>query len=400
MKARITPTSLTTIAAVSIGMAVGFSHFANTANAHGPVVAEGTSQNRYLSLMLEMENGIRTGNAYLQKQQHEKGYWKEETIPAYTSLAITAAMRDPNKAARETPEHMKKAYTWLLSNQKETGAIYGKGLATYNTATGIMALAASGDKAHVKPILNARAFLISQQANLGGNKLMEKYDGGIGYGGSHPHSDMSNTYLSIEALKLTENIAKDGENGEQPELDWESALKFINRCQNLDKTNDQPDISNDGSFVYFPGNSKAGKQTNPDGTETLRGYGSISYAGLLSLIYADVDKDDPRVASVLDWLNKNFSLKENPGLGQQGLYYYYHAMAKALTAANVDMIKTEDGKEIDWRKELATLIITTQREDGSWVNENSRWWENQPELVTCYAVLTLEQIHASIPKGK
>ncbi len=361
--------------------------------------AQTNPQAPYISLKLEMENAIRTGNGFMQKQQNEKGYWKEETIPAYTALSITAAMRDPNLADGATPEHIKKAYTWLLSNQKESGAIYGKGLATYNTATSIMALVASGDESHVQPILKARSFLISQQAHLGDNKLMNKYDGGIGYGGTHPHSDMSNTYLSIEALKLSEQVAKDGKNGEQPDLDWKSALTFINRCQNLEKTNDQPNTSNDGSFVYFPGNSKAGTQKNADGTETLRGYGSISYAGLLSLIYADVAKEDPRVSTVIEWLNANFSLKENPGLGQQGLYYYYHAMSKALTAAGIDKMKTKDGKEVDWRKELATIIITAQREDGSWVNENARWWENQPELVTCYAVLTLEQIHASMPQA-
>lgn len=381
-----------TLAAISIGTTL-------TALTAVTSHAQQNSQAPYLSLKLEMQNAIRTGNRYLQNQQNETGYWKEETIPAYTALAITAAMRDPNLDLKATPQHIKKAYTWLLSNQKKTGAIYGKGLATYNTATSIMALVASGDEAHVQPILNARSFLISQQADLVDNELMKKYHGGIGYGGTHPHSDMSNTYLSIEALKISEQIAKDGKNGEQPDLDWESALTFINRCQNLEKTNDQPNISNDGSFVYFPGNSKAGTQKNPDGTETLRGYGSISYAGLLSLIYAEVEKDDPRVATVIEWLNTNFSLKENPGLGQQGIYYYYHAMSKALTAANIATIKTKDGKEIDWRKELSTIIISAQREDGSWVNENARWWENQPELVTSYAVLTLEQIHASIPQA-
>ncbi len=91
-----------------------------------------------------------------------------------------------------------------------------------------------------------------------------EYDiGGIGYGGTHPHSDMSNTYLSIEAIKLSEQIAKDGKNGEQPDLDWESALTFLNRCQNLEASNDQPNVSNDGSFVYYPGNSKAGPESVP-----------------------------------------------------------------------------------------------------------------------------------------
>ncbi|MEZ7955745.1 MAG: terpene cyclase/mutase family protein [Rubritalea sp.] len=391
MKSIISSSILAIATVGSIGLLTQSNLFAQTPSASNP-------QAPYLSLQLEMENAIKTGNLYLKSVQDEKGFWKDENIPAYTALAIAAAMRDPNLAANETPEHIKPAYKWLLSMQKETGAIYGKGLATYNTATGIMALAASGDLAHKDAILKARAFLISQQADYSDNPAMNKYHGGIGYGGSHPHSDMSNTYLSIEAIKISEVYAKDTKVEKQPELDWESALQFITRTQNLEATNDQPGISNDGSLNYFPGDSKAGTIKNPDGTETLRGYGSMSYAGLLSMLYADLEKDDPRVAAVTDWLNSNFTVKENPGLGQQGLYYYFNVMAKALTAANIDTLTTEDGKKIDWRKELSQTILSAQREDGSWFNKNSRWWENQPELVTCYAVLTLEQIYASIPK--
>ena len=392
MKAIITSSILT----LTVGT-IAYTTLAQTkVAAQAPAVAN--PQAPYLSLQLEMENAIKTGNQYLKSVQNEKGFWKDDTIPAYTALAVTAAMRDPSLAATDTPAHIKPAYQWLLSMQKETGAIYGKGLATYNTATGIMALAASGDPKHLDAIRKARAFLISQQADYSNNKAMNKFHGGIGYGGSHPHSDMSNTYLSIEAIKIANELVKDTGVENQTELDWDSALQFISRCQNLQKTNDQPNTGNDGSLFYFPGDSKAGKQKNPDGTETLRGYGSISYAGLLSMIYADLGKDDPRVAAVTDWLNNNFTVKENPGLGQQGLYYYFNVMAKALTAANIDTLTTKDGRKINWRKELAQTLLSAQREDGSWVNKNSRWWENQPELVTCYAVLTLEQIHASIPK--
>ena len=98
---------------------------ANTKNAKAP----------YLSLRLEIENAIKTGNLYLKDSQNEAGYWKDDTVPSYTSLAITAAMRSPNLEAGKTPEHIKNAYKWLLSTQKEYGAIYVKGLATYNTST-------------------------------------------------------------------------------------------------------------------------------------------------------------------------------------------------------------------------------------------------------------------------
>lgn len=358
-------------------------------------IAEENPRTPYLSLQLEMEHAIIKGNDYLKKQQDPQGFWKNNEIPAYSALAITAAMRDPN--IKETPAHIQKAYQWLLSTQQENGGIYVKGLGTYNTATSLMALAASGDKTHTPAILKARRYLINLQHDDGvKGEPDQTYDGGIGYGGTYSHSDMSNTYLSIEALKLTQALARD--NGtDETELDWEAAIKFISRTQNLEATNDQPGIGNDGSFVYFPGNSKAGTEKQADGRETLRGYGSMSYAGLLSFIYADLDENDTRIQAVKAWLNEHYTLEENPGLGKQGHYYYYQVMAKALNAAGIDKLKTKDGVEHDWRKELGARLLSNQKPDGSWVNENSRWWENEPELVTSYAILTLQQIYHSIP---
>lgn len=353
----------------------------------------------YLSLKLEMEHAISKGNLYMKGAQDAKGFWKNEQIPAYTALACTAAMRDPSRG-EQTPAHIESAYNWITSAQKLDGGIYVKGLANYNTSTSLMALGASGNKAHIPAILKARRFLINLQQDWDNKGESDNpYDGGIGYGGTYPHSDMSNTYLSIQALKLTEVYARDTQK-QQPDLNWESAITFISRTQNLETTNDQPGIGNDGSFVYFPGNSKAGTETQPDGRETLRGYGSMSYAGLLSFIYADLDHDDIRVKAVKKWLADNYTLEENPGLGKQGLYYYYHVMAKALSAAGIDKLTTTDGVVHDWRRELGARILSAQREDGSWVNDNSRWWETEPELVTSYAILTLEQIYYSIPEAE
>ncbi|MGB0991088.1 MAG: prenyltransferase/squalene oxidase repeat-containing protein [Akkermansiaceae bacterium] len=353
-------------------------------------------ENPYLSIKLEMKRTIETGNAYLKKAQHADGYWKDANYPAYTALALTAALRSPSY---KEAAHVKKGIAWLLKQQKKDGGIYNQGLGTYNTATSIVALVATGDKAHYPAILKARRYLINMQTNPGNlGDLDKKYIGGIGYGGSYKHSDMSNTYLSIEALRLSRHIAQDDANGKQPELDWEAAIQFVSRAQNLKATNDQPGISDDGGFVYFPGNSKAGETENADGSKSLRSYGSMSYAGLLSMVYADLDAKDPRVIAVKKWLGNNYTIKENPGLGQQGLYYYYHTMAKALAAAGVDKLPLKGGGEADWRKDIAQKILTTQREDGSWLNENARWWENQPELVTAYGVLTLEQIYHTIPE--
>jgi len=361
--------------------------------------------NPNLSLQLEIERTIKKGNAYLRSHQQADGHWGDPSLPAFTALALTATMRDPNlDPAGPEPEFATKGYTWLLAQQKEDGGIYDKGLANYGTSTSIMALLARDKKADEAALLKARAYLVTLQ--FGSDKKGEpdsKKDGGIGYGSSPDHSDLSNTYLALEALYNSRQLAKDSEHGKQPELDWEAALTFVSRCQNLTETNDLPGASDDpdnkGGFVYFPGDSKAGSQELPDGTTALRSYGSMSYAGLLSLVYADLDAKDPRVSSVLEWLGKNYTLDENPGLGEQGLYYYYHTMAKALSAAGIEKLPLKDGKEADWRRDLAALLLSNQKPDGSWINENSRWMENDAILVTSYVVMTLEQIHATLPRN-
>lgn len=136
-----------------------------------------------------------------------------------------------------------------------------------------------------------------------------------------------------------------------------------------------------GGFTYSPEGGK-------DGTHS---YGTMTYSGLLSLIHAKVDRDDPRVKAAVEWLSRHYALDENPGQGQAGLFYYYFVMAKALTAAGLDALPTADG-EVDWRAGLARRLIGLQRPDGSWVNENGRWMEQDPVLVTGYAVLALNQL--------
>src|SRR4030095_1713971 len=102
------------------------------------------------------------------------------------------------------------------------------------------------------------------------------------------------------------------------------------------------------------------------GKKALRSYGTMSYGGLLSYIYADLTRDDSRVTAAIDWLKKHYKLAENPGLERQGLYYYYHLMAKGLAAAGVEQLETADGKKVDWARELAAKLINLPKPDGSW----------------------------------
>ena len=116
----------------------------------------------------------------------------------------------------------------------------------------------------------------------------------------------------------------------------------------------------------------------------------MSYAGLKSYIYANLHKDDPRVVAAVNWLKKNYSVDENPALGAQGLYYYYLTLTKALTAYGDDTFTDAAGKTHDWRHELMKKLVSLQKFEGFWVNENNRWWEGDPVLVTSYSLLALE----------
>ncbi|MGJ8635186.1 MAG: prenyltransferase/squalene oxidase repeat-containing protein [Luteolibacter sp.] len=355
----------------------------------------------YLSLKNEITQAIARGNAYLLENQKPDGHWDDEALPALTALPLTAIARDPSLKS-DSPA-LGKGYTWLLGQQKEDGGIYNRGLAVYNTATSLTALASAPEKASFdRAIVKARKHLIENQWDIGQpGKTDNPNDGGIGYGSSNEHTDMSNTYLALEALALSDHVIEDSEFGDQPNLDWDAALTFLSRSQNLTTTNDQDwasdDAKNKGGFIYTPGDSKAGTEVTPDGKVALRSYGSISYAGLLSLVYAKLTPDDPRVTAVIEWLGKNYTLEENPNMGAEGLYYYYQTMAKALHAAGIDTLRMEDGTEANWREDLAGKLLTIQRPDGSWFNDNGRWMESNPVLVTAYTVMALEEIHRSIP---
>jgi squalene-hopene/tetraprenyl-beta-curcumene cyclase len=366
-------------------------------------IASAAPPDPYVSLRQEIQQAIARGNAWLKDQQKPEGFWDDEGLPAFTALALNAAVRDPNlDRSQPLPDYIERGYSWLTDQQKEDGGIYNRGLAVYNTATSVTSLMALDRNEFEPVVVRARRHLISHQWDVGAiGENDDPNDGGIGYGSSDTHTDLSNTYLALEAIALSKRVIDDAAHGDQPELNWEAAVTFLSRCQNLEETNDQEWASNDpnnrGGFIYTPGESKAGEEELPDGRVALRSYGSMSYAGLLSFIYAQLTPDDPRVVAVKEWIGRNFTLEENPGMGAQGLFYYYQTIAKALTAANIDKLELADGRKVDWRKELANKLLTVQREDGSWGNDNGRWMESNPILVTSYTVLALEQLYDSMP---
>ena len=359
------------------------------------------------SVRNEVETAIAKGLAYLKAQQQPDGTFKNPLIPAaepehpaLSALPLIAFYRDPSgKAANVNAEVLRKGYEFLRSKVQPDGGIYIKGLSNYNTSVSLMALLNSGEPKDEPILLAARKFIGGQQAS---NMTKPETDGGFGYGptGTSPkrgHPDLDNTLITLEAIRTFAKARPAVELAAGKDLNWQAAIDFISRCQNLPETNQQAwasgDLQNKGGFIYYPGASNAGETDLGDGKKALRSYGTMTYAGLLSFIYADVKKDDARVQAALEWLQKNYTLEENPGLGRAGLYYYYHLAAKGLASAGVRDFTTPDGRKVDWARDLALKLIKLQNADGSWVNANGRWWEKDPHLVTSYAAITLEIIH-------
>ncbi|GAB4142571.1 MAG: terpene cyclase/mutase family protein [Planctomycetaceae bacterium] len=320
---------------------------------------------------------------FLKTTQADDGSWTTPKAVGITALVTTALLRSGVPANDPT---VAKALKHLSTFIQKDGGIYHpkSNHRNYETCIAMLAFShANKDGKYTKIIKNGEKFLRKLQWDEGeGLESSDTAFGGAGYG-RHQRPDLSNTQFLIEALKAA------GVKSNDPAM--KKALTFVSRAQNLESEHNTTKFAtkiNDGGFYYTPaagGTSQAG--TNPDGG--LRSYGSMTYAGLKSMIYAGLTKKDPRVKAAFKWIQKHYRLDENPGLGQQGLYYYYHTFAKALSATKLDHLTDAKGVKHDWRKELAEQLVKLQRKNGSWSNKAERWYEGNPDLATAYSLLAL-----------
>lgn len=338
------------------------------------------------SVRTKAAGAIEKGLKFLGDAQKADGFWSVADYPGLSSLAIQAFIGSPNRTHRSS-DPVKNGLTFVRKCAKPDGGIYNKGLSNYNTSIALATLILAGDENDKLLIEAARKFLIGSQKK---DNTPSYYDGGFGYEssgfGKEGRPDLDNTAFSVEALALYRDTYAKAESAGQQDLNWKAAIEFISRCQNLKATNSESWASDDpaekGGFTYTPRGDDKGTHS----------YGTMTYAGLLSLVHADVKKDDQRVKAALDWLSRHYTLEENPGQGQQGLYYYYFVMAKGLHAAGIDSLAKTDGKTVNWRKELTEKLLSLQKADGSWSNESGRWMEKDPVLVTSYSVIALNTL--------
>jgi len=326
---------------------------------------------------------IGKAGVFLAGCQDRDGSFKADLGPGVTALAVTGLVRSGTPVDAAV---VRKGLEYLLSFRQPDGGFYtaGSPVANYETSIVMLALAACNADGRLDDEIKG-AIRFVKKLQWDGEEGKAEHDpafGGAGYG-RKARPDLSNTAFLIEALRTV------GESESDPAI--QRALVFVSRAQNLPGPHNPlpfPEKNPDGGFYYTPaagGESQAGE--TPGGG--LRSYASMTYAGLKSMIFAGLTKEDPRVRAALEWLAKHFTFDENPGMGQAGLYYFYHVASKALALLDAETFTDAAGREHRWRDELTTAIVSRQRPDGAWVNPNERWLEGEPVLTTSYALLAL-----------
>jgi len=323
---------------------------------------------------------LKRGVDFLVTAQEEDGSWRGNV--GITSLAVTSILRSPYAGEKAPRQAAEKGLKYLIDSARPDGGIYRDDYLNYSTSLALVALVAARRPEYRGMIERGRGFVVGLQMDEADEVGSDdpRY-GGVSYDGKE-RPDLSNTHFAIEAIRLAK----------LPENDpfYEKAVTFLERLQNRKASNDQEWAGDDGGFVYAADESKAGEVVDQEGITRLRSYGSMTYSGLLSYIHAGVDANDPRVRAAYDWVSRHYTLDENPGMGVQGLFYYYHTFGKTLAVLDVDTVVDGGGRTHDWRADLVSKLTSLQQEDGSWVNTQSRWMERDPALVTAYVCLTLD----------
>jgi squalene-hopene/tetraprenyl-beta-curcumene cyclase len=319
--------------------------------------------------------------AYLKSSQNKDGSFAPKLAgPGITAIVVAGLTR--NGVSAQDPV-IARGLDYLEKNVQKDGGVYSKFLANYTTSIAIMAFKeANVGRKYDTVIKNAGEFLKGIQKEDDESKTAF---GGFGYDGKK-RPDLSNTNFAVEAL-LSAGVPKD-----DPAI--QRALRFISRCQNLPgETNDQAFAKKTtqddrGGLVYHPFDVDDSPHKTADGG--LRSLGGMTYGGLKSFLYAGVSKEDPRVKAAVDWIRRHYTLEENPGMKNAGLFYYYHTFAKAMQALGEDRFADAKGQKHDWRSELFGALKSRQSPNGSWSNTGDRtFMEENPDLATAFALLSL-----------
>jgi len=372
--------------------------FLTASDKNEPVESKAKENQKYdkNSIKKSIDHGI----AYLREQQKD-GKWLNH--PGVTSLCLMAMINSHRNYNRHDGPWMRNPLNYLVNSQHKDGAIYDETsrapTKNYCTSLALISLAATKDPIYKDVINKGKNFLVKIQADAGEGYDKEKdiHFGGIGYGGDQ-RPDLSNLHIALEAVTAA-GLNKDHEL-------FKKALVFVERCQDSEKNTLFDTGTASGGFAYsadIPTNKnlptdKSEANNNKNEKNLIVPYGSMTFAGMRSLIFCSVAFDDEKFKESLKWVENNFSVKEHPGMKkpQTSIYYYYFTLAKTLDLIEKNNPEVLKGKNLNWKSVLAEEILSRQKKDGSWVNSEKKYMEGVPVLCSAYAINALNLIYQNL----
>ncbi|OGF53400.1 MAG: hypothetical protein A2497_03265 [Candidatus Firestonebacteria bacterium RifOxyC12_full_39_7] len=306
------------------------------------------------------EASIRKGIRFLLSQQEENGSFKSAYFPlGATQMALLVLFK---QGWSEEDKPVKKAVDFMLKHEQADGSYFSnneveKEKVSYLTGMAIKVLSKTVNPVYKEKVKKSVEFM----------KSIQDKEGGFGYyKGSR--ADMSATENVAKGLEEGYNFLNIQKNDEM----WIKMLDYLKNHQN-----------EDGGFGYA------------DDNETTRSsYGSMTAVGLSlqSLFKKPLSSDE--VKKSIDWLSKNYTLKENPKAKSDKHYpYYLKALAESLNLYGLDTITDKDNNIHYYYKELVEKLMKEQLEDGSW---SAKWYE--PVLAADFyiSILQLKKMQESI----
>ena len=314
-----------------------------------------------------VDAAIERGTRWLLARQDERGAFLPVTEKPVADVALTAvALWAAAPSRSRAPEKSAAATAFLLRHHQPDGGIYDRrsGLAVYTSgiaaqALRALALAEPSPEAEAR---NAVELFVYQHA------IPESF---VDLAEASPDARAD---VGAGAARVLD--AADGLTAEQ-----RAALAFLAR-------------SGDGDG-RLPSRTRKPRWKAP-GAEL----DAFSYDDMLPMVYLPLAHDHQIARRAFEAVRATYELDRNPDLtrrygaagfqpGTQGLYYYYVVLARALSVRATPWLTTADGRRHDWVRELAEKLLSLQRPDGSWVNSDATWWEDEPVLVTSYALIAL-----------
>lgn len=123
-----------------------------------------------------------------------------------------------------------------------------------------------------------------------------------------------------------------------------------------------------------------GKSRKAHGSMTVGAVGALC---ILDYLTGKDWREDKDILEGLQWMNKHWSVTENPEFGSKHYYYYMYGMERVGMLFDTEVIGSHK-----WYREGAEQLLKDQKDDGSWGAEVVK---ARNVVDTCFAILFLRR---------